>query len=232
MTGIVLEERRALTLAAGAWLALIGSAAACGLDPSGLDAGTGFAAGGGGQGSGGATNTTGTGGSLTVSSGGSVASATGGGDGGAGAGAGGNGGAGGGGGAFVCEGDGVVFEDPATGHCYRYVSVMAEENNWHNTQANCKLWGGPDADLAAISDPLEYAFIVSQIGTTLDMWIGGRNLDADIVDNYVWSNGELWGYAPDGMLPGNDPTKPCIKMKNLAYQPKTCAETHKFLCER
>jgi hypothetical protein len=228
---IVLERNRALKLAGGTLLALIYSAAACGLNTSGADVSSASTAGGGGQAGGPATSASGTGGSLTISSSGSVASGTGG-DGGAG-GDGGNGGngAGGEGGAFVCEGDGV-FEDPVTLHCYRYVMAVAEEDNWLNTQASCKTWGGPAADLAAISSLIEYTFIVSQLGDMLDMWLGGRNLETDIVDEYVWSNGEPWAYAPDGALPANDPSKPCIKMKNLAYQPKACAESHKFLCER
>lgn len=228
MIGIVLEERRAVTLAAGAWLALIYSAAACGLDPRGAAASAGFAAGGAGTGSGPATSASGNGGSLTISSSGNVTSGTAGGDGGAGGNGAGGSGAGGEGGAFVCQGEGL-FEDPASNHCYWYVS--AEEKGWLNAEAACKLWG-PGGHLAAISSAPEYDAIVLELGPMLDMWLGGRNFAMDDVNDYVWSNGEIWRFAPDGNLPANEDGKPCIKLKDLAFQPKKCAETHKYLCER
>ena len=128
-----------------------------------------------------------------------------------------------------CRGDGV-FEDPVTGHCYWYVSET-NKDNWLNSQAKCKSWGDSSADLAAISSELEYSFIVSQLGSSLEAWIGGRNLDNDAVDDYVWSNGEQWGYAPSG-LPANDPDRPCIRLKLTSFQAKACSELNECLCER
>jgi hypothetical protein len=217
-----------LRFVGGTLLVMVCAAAACSLDSSGLDPGNQFADGGGGQGNGGGSSAGGYGGSLTISAGGgSVASTTGtaGGEGGAG---GAGGGSGGGGGEFVCEGDGV-FEDPVTDHCYRHIE---SGENWLNAEAKCKLWGGQTATLAAISSLPEWTVILAVLGPSHDIWLGGRNFPGDVVDDYVWSNNEPWGFAPDGMLPVNDPTKPCIKLKNVDLQPKACGESHEYLCER
>jgi Lectin C-type domain len=176
----------------------------------------------------GTTSGGGDGGSSTSSAGGfgGATSSTGGGKGGAG----GGGGGGGSGGGLPCTGDGDVFEDPSTGHCYRRFTT---NTNWPNARAECLSWGGPSADLAAVSGQLEYEFIVGVLGATFEMWLGGRDFDpADATVGYEWSNGEPWGYSPNGDLPASNPLEPCIRLKDDSFQTRACSAMHDFLCER
>lgn len=166
------------------------------------------------------------GGAPTTSAGGfgGATSSAGGGEGGAGVGGGGSGGG------FPCTGDDEVFEDPATGHCYRR---FTSNENWLNARAQCQVWGGSSADLAAVSAQSEYEFIVSELGATFEMWVGARDFDPkDAAVGYEWSNGEPWGYSPNGNLPVSNPLESCARLKNDAFQPRSCGQQYGFLCER
>lgn len=88
-------------------------------------------------------------------------------------------------GCVLCNGA-DEFIDPASKHCYRYVSAGAM---WADAHKACIAWGG---DLVGVSSKAEFDFLEKHASPALvgDTWFGGYAIEP--LCSYVWVNGEPW----------------------------------------
>lgn len=117
------------------------------------------------------------------------------------------------------------IQEPVTFHCYVYEGLL---NAWDGAEAACTSLG-PGWQLAAISSQSERGFLSGAGVLPTQAWLGARDPNND--DQFVWNNGEPWGYAP---WYGNNPDD---GVQCLTYAPsygfvdRPCYESYPRVCE-
>lgn len=121
-----------------------------------------------------------------------------------------------------CSGAGS-FQDPVTGHCYRYQTTQA---TWAEAKADCEQMGGY---LASIGSVEENTLIEQNING--GVWIGGwqSNLSATMV---MWESPALWCQTLWDNNEPNSTTEDCVELRtNGRWNDADCGSDRGYVCE-
>jgi lectin-like protein len=140
--------------------------------------------------------------------------------------------------AFVCVGGDASTQDPATGHCYFFVNVLA---TWDDAESDCNFLGGHLAAPTDLEEDLLITLMMEDFFGTLesapDTWLGGTDQASE--DNWEWSSGETFSFTrwrsgePNDGGTNNGP-EDCMVLEarnNGLWDDRGCSRTFRYICE-